>query len=139
MKVFVGLVVLGLLSVISGCGEFEKASQPASPATNVSPPPQPQMTTAAPASGTPTPVATTPAQPSDWKQGQIEEWLKQELKLTELKLSPAGEKSYKGNGQDVAGKSYQLKVIQSADRIVCEHSSGAGSTGEFMLGNNIKP
>ena len=86
----------------------------------------------------PTPVTVPSGQSSGiWNQSQVDQWLKQELKLAELTLSASGSGNYKGQGRDASGTSFQLAVTQVPGGIACEHSSGAGSTGRISFGNPV--
>ncbi len=56
------------------------------------------------------------------------------MALTELQLSPDGEKSYTATGRDAAGKDYEIRVKQSENGITCEHTWKLGTgqgNGQF--------
>lgn len=65
--------------------------------------------------------------PGEWNQSQVDAWIRQQLKVTELTLAADGERAFKGTGRDAAGTAYELKVTQSENRIQCEYTSSSGT------------
>ncbi|HSU67889.1 MAG TPA: hypothetical protein VLJ39_13520 [Tepidisphaeraceae bacterium] len=70
-----------------------------------------------------------------WSRQEIEAWLRGDLGLVEVSLTPAGGDNYTGTGKDEQGTPYTLKVTQSPGHIVCEHQSPARTApGKFTTG-----
>ncbi len=128
-------IALLLTGGIVGCPNASNKPAPSAPM------PTPVAVPAGPNS--PSAVAANPnAIPASqatgiWNQGQVEQWLKEDLKLTELTLSATGNGNYMGRGRDATGKSFQLTVRQVAGGIVCDHTSGPGSSGRIAFGNPV--
>lgn len=115
---------LFLLCGIAGCPDT--ASNPSStPAPAANPP-----------SGGQAPIPASQAT-EIWTQSQVEQWLKKDLKLTELTLSPDGNGNYKGTGRNDTGLALQLTVTQVPGGIACEFSGGPGNSGRIAFGNPV--
>lgn len=87
----------------------------------------------------PAPVAANPAggQVRAWNQGEVEQWLRQDLKLVEVALTSTGGDNYSGQGRDAAGVSYQLQVRQVPGGIKCTYQSGDGGQGSVAFGDTV--
>ena len=80
--------------------------------------------------------------PGEWRQSQVESWLREQLKTTELSLSADGERAFKGTARDSAGTAYELKVTQSENKIQCEFTSSNGTgkgQGQFSYSASGTP
>jgi hypothetical protein len=125
MRTYLALVVVTLL--LTGCAEPTGGSA-SSPSSNE------------PAAGSGSGVARTTSgdvATGYWSKTQVETWLKQDLKLTTLSLSAAGDHNYTGTGTTVDGRTYQLKVTQVPGGIACKFDSGTGSSGRIAFGNTV--
>ena len=122
------LFALALLAVVTGLG-CSNGSKPQDPVSAL-----PTLIPSIPSAARPSTQAT-----GIWSQAQVETWLREKLKLTELTLTSTGSGNYTGQGKDATGKVLQLKVMQVPGGIACEHSSGPGNAGRISFGNPISP
>ena len=127
--------VLLVLCGIAGCPNASNTSAPSSPMpTPVAMPVNPNSPNAVPANSNAIPASQATG---IWNQGQVEQWLKQDLKLTGVTLSGTGNGNYTGQGRDATGTTFQLNVRQVPGGIVCNHTSGPGSSGRIAFGNPV--
>ena len=80
--------------------------------------------------------------PGEWNQSQVESWVREQLKATELTLTADGERAFKGTASDAAGTAYELKVTQSENRIHCDFTSSRGTgkgQGQFSYSASGTP
>ena len=60
-----------------------------------------------------------------WTQAEVEAWIREDLGLTEMTLTPGSDGSFTGTGKDEGGVKYKLKVTQKPGQIVLDHESPA--------------
>jgi hypothetical protein len=72
-----------------------------------------------------------------WSQSQVEEYLKQDLKLSQLSLTPAGGDDYTGTGTTADDRTLQLQVKQVPGGIACTFEDGQGGSGRIAFGNPV--
>src|SRR4051794_34334548 len=58
-----------------------------------------------------------------WTQAEVEAWIREDLGLTEMTLTPGSDGSFTGTGKDPGGVAYKLKVTQRPGQIVLDHES----------------
>ena len=123
----IGFFALTLWAAISsGCDDA-----PGGPRARPAAPPTP-----GPAAGG-TPIRAEDAT-GIWDQAQVEAYLKQDLKLTEVSLTGTGGGSYTGTGKGLDGKAYRLDVKQVPGGIACEYVAGETGRGRISFGNPVK-
>ena len=123
---FVGLGVVAVALVVGGCKNDRGAASAHSGAGGESGA-QPAAERAAPSS--------PPSAGHPWSRGDVEAWVKGDLGLVEVNLTPAGGDNYSGSGKGDRGTPYTLKVTQGPGKIVCEHRSPAPTApGKFVTG-----
>lgn len=115
----------GLLLICGIAGCPDTANNPSSTPSSATTPPAGQ--------------AAIPASQATgiWNQSQVEQWLKQDAKLTELALTSTGTGNYKGTGRNESGMQVQLTVTQVPGGIACDFSGGPGNTGRVTFGNPV--
>ena len=75
-----------------------------------------------------------------WTQAEVEAWIREDLGLAEMSLTPGSNGSYTGTGKDDGGVVYKLKVTQRPGQIVLDHESpartapGKMATGQVIFG-----
>lgn len=72
-----------------------------------------------------------------WDRGQVETYLKKDLKLTEVSLTGTGGGNYTGTGKGADGKAYRLNVKQVRGGIACEYEAGETRRGRIAFGNPV--
>jgi len=72
-----------------------------------------------------------------WDRGQVETYLKKDLKLTEVSLTGTGGGNYTGTGKGADGKAYRLNVKQVRGGIACEYEAGETGRGRIAFGNPV--
>jgi hypothetical protein len=72
-----------------------------------------------------------------WNQSEVEQYLKQNLKLTEVSLAKAEKDDYTGTGKGADGLSYTLSVKQVPGGIACKFQNSGGSSGRISFGNPV--
>jgi hypothetical protein len=105
----------------TGSAATQSGTQPANPQTPTGPA---RLTTGEAATG-------------HWNQSQVETWLKQDLKLSTLTLTPVGEHDFSGTAVTTQGESLRLNVKQVPGGIKCSHDNGRGGSGEIAFGNPV--
>src|SRR5437899_12634521 len=60
-----------------------------------------------------------------WTQGEVEAWIREDMGLVEIALTPGSDGSYAGTGKDQGGVQYKLKVTQRPGQILLDHESPA--------------
>jgi hypothetical protein len=68
----------------------------------------------------------------------VEAWIREDLGLVEIALTPGGEGNYAGTGKDQGGVQYKLKVTQRPGQIVLDHESPARTAPGKMTTGQIK-
>jgi hypothetical protein len=109
---------------IGGCGPRTP------PPPNV---PAPAMSPAQQVS--PAPIPSSQATGS-WNKSQVEIYLKDNLKLSEVPLSSAGGENYTGTGRGIDGQNYTLNIKQVPGGIACEFKTDTGG-GRISFGNLV--
>jgi hypothetical protein len=72
-----------------------------------------------------------------WTQAQVEQWLRESLRLGQLQLVPALNHGYSGSGRSQDGLTYQLTVKQVLGGIRCDFTFGSGGGGFISVGNPV--
>jgi hypothetical protein len=72
-----------------------------------------------------------------WNREQVETYLKQDLKLTSVNLTPAGGDNYTGTGTTADGRTLQLNVKQVPGGIACTFEDDRGGSGRIAFGNPV--
>jgi hypothetical protein len=73
-----------------------------------------------------------------WTQAEVEAWIREDLGLAEMTLTPGENGIYTGTGKDNAGVKYTLKVTQKPGQIVLDHESPAPTAPGKMKTGQIK-
>ena len=73
-----------------------------------------------------------------WTQAEVEAWIRDDLGLVEMSLTPGSDGSYTGTGKDPGGVNYKLKVTQKPGQIVLDHESPAPTAPGKMRTGQIK-
>jgi hypothetical protein len=73
-----------------------------------------------------------------WTQAEVEAWIREDMGLTELTLTPGSDGSFTGTGKDAGGVNYKLKVTQRPGQIVLDHESPARTAPGKMMTGQIK-
>ena len=124
-----------LLTILLGC---ERPPQPQ---------PRPTAGPPAPPGGPPSPGSSAPSslppgtiEAKDatgvWNQTQVEEFIREDLKLTSMSLKSAGKNDYEGTGADAEGVAYTLKVKQVPGGIRVDWTHPTGH-GKITFGNPV--
>lgn len=71
-----------------------------------------------------------------WNQSQVDQYLRETIKLVELQLTPVGNNGYTATGRDGAGNEYTIQVKQAPGGIRAEWTSATGS-GRSRFGNPV--
>jgi hypothetical protein len=58
-----------------------------------------------------------------WTQSEVDAWIRDDLGLVDLSLTPSGAGKFTGTGRDEAGRPYTLIVTQKPGQIRCDHKS----------------
>jgi hypothetical protein len=73
-----------------------------------------------------------------WTQSEVDAWIRDDLGLVELSLTPSGAGNFTGTGRDEAGRPYTLTVTQKPGQIRCDHKSPAPTApGQFKSGSIV--
>jgi hypothetical protein len=81
-------------------------------------------------------ASTKPKAAGYWSQAQVEGYLIEELKLTDLSLTRAGGENYTGTGTGRDGNKYRLNVKQVPGGIACDFTTDIGG-GKVSFGNPV--
>jgi hypothetical protein len=73
-----------------------------------------------------------------WSQAEVEAWIREDMGLTEITLTPGSDGSFTGTGKDAGGVNYKLKVTQRPGQIVLDHESPARTAPGKMMTGQIK-
>jgi hypothetical protein len=73
-----------------------------------------------------------------WTQGQVEAWIREDLGLVEMSLTPGDGGSFTGTGKDGRGLPYKLKVTQKPGGIVLDHEYPAPTAPGQMAKGQIR-
>jgi hypothetical protein len=95
------------------------------------------------------PAGQTPAAPPGailaedatgiWNQPQVEQYLREDLKLTQVSLTPSGgDGNYTGTGTTADGRTLQLQVKQVPGGIACDFQDDRGGSGRIAFGNLVE-
>ncbi|HVU89624.1 MAG TPA: hypothetical protein VHD36_20005 [Pirellulales bacterium] len=71
-----------------------------------------------------------------WNKSQVETYLKDALKLSEVSLAPAVGDDYTGTGKGTDGQNYKMKIKQVPGGIACEFETENGR-GRISFGNPV--
>ena len=112
-----------------GCETRRQPAQSVAPAPAATTTPQPSAGTSS------SPIPSSQATGS-WNQSQVETYLKEQLKLSELSLTSAGGENYTGSGKGTDGQSYTMNVKQVPGGIACEFRTDTGG-GRISFGNLV--
>jgi hypothetical protein len=120
-------IVFALIA-IGGCDE-PAPQQPLAPIPPIASPPPNNAPSSAPI---PASQAT-----GVWNQQQVEGWLRETLKLSQVSLTAAGNSNYSGTGTGADGNRYQLNIKQVPGGIACRYTFGSGGNGRIAFGNPV--
>ena len=120
--------IFGGLAVAAGC---DQASAP--PAGNLAGPPGPPAAPGAPAAALP-PVEKLEG---FFTREQVEQMLREELKLVEISLQPVGAHDYTGSGKTVDRRQVMVTIKQVSGGIKIEHTDNFGGSGSYSWGNPV--
>jgi hypothetical protein len=73
-----------------------------------------------------------------WTQAEVEAWIREDLGLKEMTLTPGSDGSFTGTGKDAGGVNYKLKLTQRPGQIVLDHESPARTAPGKMATGQIK-
>ena len=65
-------------------------------------------------------------------------WIREDMGLTDMTLTPGSDGSFTGTGKDPGGVVYKLKVTQKPGQIVLDHESPARTAPGKMTTGQIK-
>jgi|GEM_PF-6883146 len=120
--------------------------------TTVNSNPSPQINVPVPP---PPPGSTPPAQPSPaaddlppgviraedatgvWNKSQVEQYLKENVPLTEVSLSETTPDNYRGTGRNAEGANFELTIGQVPGGIACKYTTDRGGSGGLSFGNKV--
>jgi hypothetical protein len=122
-------VVLGavlVLAVAVGCKEEKRAGAPRGGSSSSS------------SSGGVERPKSPPTASALWTQEQVEAWIREDLGLVEMSLTPGSGGSFTGTGKDARGVQYKLKVTQRPGQIVLDHEYPAPTAPGRMAKGQIK-
>jgi hypothetical protein len=71
-----------------------------------------------------------------WNKSQVESYLKDTLKLSEVSLTSASGDDYTGTGKGTDGKNYTMTIKQVPGGIACEFQTETG-VGRIAFGNLV--
>lgn len=72
-----------------------------------------------------------------WTRTQVEQYVKENLKLKTVSLQSAGGDNYSGMGTAQDGRVVNLKIRQVPGGIRCEYEDDRGGTGSIAFGNAV--
>jgi len=73
-----------------------------------------------------------------WTQAEVEAWIREDLGLAEMTLTPGSDGSFTGTGKDDGGVVYKLKVTQRPGQIVLDHESPARTAPEKVTTGQVR-
>lgn len=69
-----------------------------------------------------------------WTKEEVENWVRQDLKLAQLALNPEAEHGFSGTGLGFDGRNYLLTIKQIPGGIKCWFSDDFGGSGDMAIG-----
>jgi hypothetical protein len=82
------------------------------------------------------PSSVTAAKKADeyWTKDEVEMWVRQDLKLARVTLTPAAEHGFSGSGLGLDGRQFTLTIKQIPGGIKCWFSDNFGGSGNMAFG-----
>ena len=82
----------------------------------------------------PAPVVASKKRDEFWTKDEIEVWVRQDLKLAQVTLTPEAEHGFTGTGLGFNGRNYTLTVKQIPGGIKCWFQDDFGGSGNMAFG-----
>jgi hypothetical protein len=82
----------------------------------------------------PAPVIAAKKRDEYWTKEEVEIWVRQDLKLAQVTLTPQAEHGFTGTGLGFNGRNYTLTVKQIPGGIKCSFSDDFGGSGNMAFG-----
>jgi hypothetical protein len=124
-RLVLGAVLAG--AVLVGCKEEKRAGAPRGSSSSSSS-----------SSGAVERPKSPPTASALWTQEQVEAWIREDLGLVEMSLTPGSGGSFTGTGKDARGVPYKLKVTQRPGQIVLDHEYPAPTAPGQMAKGQIR-
>jgi hypothetical protein len=122
-RLVLGAVLVG--AIVVGCKEEKRAGAGRANSSSAS-------------SGAAERPKAPPTASALWTQDQVEAWIREDLGLVEMSLTPGSGGSFTGTGKDERGVSYKLKVTQKPGQIVLDHEYPAPTAPGQMAKGQIR-
>lgn len=85
-------------------------------------------------SAVPAPVVAAKKANEFWTKEEVETWVRQDLKLAQVNLTPQPDHGFSGTGLGLNGRNYTLTIKQIPGGIKCSFQDDFGGSGNMAFG-----